>query len=285
MSRHRCGFCDESIADAQMRNHRGSARCLKNAVTYVRRKLSQPGQHSIGLAVGKLIEFPTNAWPGKCYGIASEILKYALVEDETAKLRYGHWLGPVSGDCPIEGFKNGAGFQRHGWIEIPADSYDVLPCKSCDHLEEEHSSGLLQECALCDCPCYEADKGGTIIDPTRWVFEGARPYIYVGRSDHYDLGGNRLRAAMRQPCPDYSASAPRSKVSVWKFSPEAHRFVMDELFDGASGITEKMARWLGNAPLQDLGHHAMPIYRALVDAGEQASIPIDNYRAVLGEDE
>ena len=26
---------------------------------------------------------------------------------------------------------------------------------------------------------------GTIIDPTRWVFEGVLPYVYKGSNDHY----------------------------------------------------------------------------------------------------
>ena len=27
--------------------------------------------------------------------------------------------------------------------------------------------------------------GGTVIDPTRWVFEGVWPYLYEGPADHY----------------------------------------------------------------------------------------------------
>ena len=192
--------------------------------------------------VAKAIEFPVEAWPGKCYGVAGEILKAGLVEG--AELHYGHWLGPVSESCPVEGFKNGAPFQRHGWIER---------------------------------------EDGSIVDPTRWVFEGAEPYIYEGPNDYYDVGGNVYREASLRPCPDYDPTEERTTLAVWKFDGDAHRYVMDEIFDHAPGITAPMAWWLANLPLQRLDVHARPIYLALVDCGLRARIPIDNYRLVLGD--
>lgn len=36
---------------------------------------------------------------------------------------------------------------------------------------------------------------GSIVDPTRWVFEHVKPYIYEGPNDHYDAGGNEIREA------------------------------------------------------------------------------------------
>jgi hypothetical protein len=284
--RQRCGFCNQSIASRQMTNHKGSDRCLAQAKTWVRSRLDQHGEHpELRAAIGKLIGLHSSEWPGRCYEIAGLLMRHELIADEDAKLRYGHWLGPVSRDCVVESWRGGSRtIIRHGWIEIPPDGL-CLPCKTCGHLEEEHEDTFLAPCTRCDCPCYEADTSGTIIDPTRWVFEARRPYIYVGRADHYDMGGNRLRAAMRQPCPDYSSDAERSKLAVWKHDPTAHRFVMQDMFGGAPGVTERMAAWLGNAPLDDLGHFAAPIYRALIEAGHGAHIPIDNRNAVLGDEE
>ena len=161
------------------------------------------------------------------------------------KLRYGHWTGPVDDKCPVEGFKNNLPFQRHGWLAL---------------------------------------DNGSIVDPTRWVFEGTVPYIYRGPNDYYDVGGNDWRELALQPCPEYGVREPRSALAVWKFDPQAHRFVIDELFNGAPGITNSMARWLANLPLPRLGVHARAVYQALVDCGDRSWIPIDNLLLVLGED-
>jgi hypothetical protein len=59
---------------------------------------------------------------------------------------------------------------------------------------------------------------------------------------------------------------------------------MEELFDGAVGVTIPMAFWLANLSLNRLGEHAPVIYKALIAADLQAAIPIDNLRLVLGED-
>jgi hypothetical protein len=244
--------------------------------------------------VAKAIGLPVEKWPGQCYGIASEMLRAGLIKDAevlgVAQLRYGHWLGPVSDDCPVEGFKSGAPFQRHGWIEVPDRPSEGAECR-CGHLIEAHFSEgpLIFPCDDEDCDCEEFEpldprELQCIIDPTRWVFEGVEPYIYVGRNDHYDMGGNELRAALRQPCPAYDSTAPRSKLAVWKYDRKAHQFVMAKMFGGAPGVTERMAAWLANAPLGDLGRFAAPIYRALIDAGHGAHIPIDNRHAVVGEE-
>jgi hypothetical protein len=281
--RRRCRRCDRSIASRQFTNHAGSDRCRADTLARVRRLLSSPGRADCALAVAYLIGLPEKEWPGRCHEIAGLLLQHGLVDDETAKLRYGHWLGPVSEACVVTSWRN-APFARHGWIEIPPDTL-CLPCKTCYHMEDEHSGGSLSECEVrgCGCPCYEADANPTIIDPTRWVFEADFPYIYVGPSDHYDMGGNALRAAMRSPCPPYSASEPRSSLAVWKYDRAAHAFVMTVMFGGAPGVTEHMTRWLANAPLPELGPYAEAIYKAIVDAGWKADIPIDNFRAVLGE--
>jgi len=243
--RQRCRRCDQSIAARQMTNHKGSERCRKKSVEYVRRLLSKRGKADCTAAIGYLIGTYPKDWISRCHEIAERIRCAGLVADDTAKLRYGHWNGPISNACVVESWISSP-IVRHGWIEIPADD------------------------------------GQTIIDPTRWVFEAAPPYVYVGRNDHYDAGGNQLREVMRQPCPNYSATDARASIQVWRHSPAAHRFVMDELFGGAPGVTVKMMRWLANAPLQHLGQHAAPIYRAVEEAGARAHIPIDNYEAVMG---
>ena len=68
---------------------------------------------------------------------------------ESYKLRYGHWLGPIDNTPSEHNPFAGQKLAHHGWLQ----------------------------------------DGDTIIDPTRWVFEGLPPrraYIFIGTdSDGY----------------------------------------------------------------------------------------------------
>lgn len=156
--------------------------------------------------------------------------------------RYGSWLGPVLEACPVVSWRGSRLPVRHGWIERP---------------------------------------DGSIVDPTRWVFAGAKPEIYVGPSDLYDVGANVLRAMRRRPCPRYDVNDPRPEFQLWKLDVNAHRWLMGTLFADAPGITTPMLFWLANLPLADLGQHASSIYRAIVESGNGHFIPIDNRTLVL----
>lgn len=159
-------------------------------------------------------------------------------------VRYGHFLGEVSPDCTR--FRHDQPFQRHGWIDL-ADNVSVC-------------------------------------DPTRWVFEAVEPYVYIGpKGKDYDVGGNQWREAMLREPPSYDPAADRANIEVWKFCPTAHRYVMDVLLEGAPGITMDMAFWLGALPLQAFKQHAEAVYRAFLDAGQAAMVPIDNMHFVLPE--
>ena len=72
-------------------------------------------------------------------------------------------------------------------------------------------------------------KGETVIDPTRWVFENNEPYIYVGKNDHYDDGGQELNMKRVGKCP-----APQGKATIpAPKDPKALKILK------AEGITEK----------------------------------------------
>ncbi len=121
---------------------------------------------------------------------------------------------------------------------------------------------------------------GMIVDPTRWVFEGVEPYIFVGLpSMEYDEGANLLRARFARPAPIFDPN----KQMVAVPAGEAR-----ELFSGLLGMSEvraeintEQAFWLGNMALQALGGHAKPVYQALADMGMKAFIPCDNYARVM----
>ena len=156
---------------------------------------------------------------------------------------YGHWTGPIA---PRSRFadKAGAGFCQHGWIILP---------------------------------------DGRVLDPTRWAFEVVRPYLYLGPSEHYYEGGNRLRhARMPEAMPartesrTYELSArvlrePRALAYVRGFLPAGERTTrigLDQLF------------WLANRDPRTLGGHAASIFEWLKRIGHGSLIPIDNLRMV-----
>lgn len=80
-------------------------------------------------------------WPGNCYAIAVALVESGLLPDRFEAV-YGHWTGPISSRSRFAD-RRALGFTGHGWALDP--------------------------------------DSGTVVDPTRWVFEHADPYIFVGQ--------------------------------------------------------------------------------------------------------
>lgn len=128
---------------------------------------------------------------------------------------YGHWKGPVDRHSHF-GSRRNLPFIRHGWIQL---------------------------------------DDGRVLDPTRWVFENARPYLYLGSPDDerpcmhcshpksrhdpegffahcedcscpdyeaerwpYDEGGNTLLEAMKKPPPAFN-----HEMKAYPFLPILYR--------------------------------------------------------------
>lgn len=123
------------------------------------------------------------------------------------------------------------------------------------------------------------EQGATIIDPTRWVFEGVPPYIYIGPNEgEYDAGGNVFMAATLAPPPAFDE---RAKATPLSLSPECEAFLLGLLKHPR--FTMQGLFWLANLPLPVLGEFARETFRALERAGETALIPIDNWQLVMEE--
>lgn len=174
-------------------------------------------------------------------------IAYAIVKAGLVKGRavYGHWRGPVS---PRSMFykSSGMGFVQHGWV-------------------------LLED--------------GSVIDPTRWAFEGKRPYIYIGASDHYDEGGNVWRSQQAGPPPVYEELDECRDVGsdimdspTWTFVEKLLR--IDITYQEPGVLTVDQLRWLAHVPPSTLGLHAKAVYAALEKLNMSAFIPIDNQRMV-----
>jgi hypothetical protein len=133
------------------------------------------------------------------------------------------------------------------------------------------------------------ERRTTIYDPTRWVFDGVAPYIYVGPKDddNYDFGGNALRKARLQPCPEFDPTR-----TPWSVPEELRPFVastIGELFrtDGMLGLQQVM--WFANMPLDMLGDYAKPVFEWIARPKEEGGvglpgfIPQDNRVFILGK--
>lgn len=203
-------------------------------------------------AVAKQIKIAVTNWPGNCYAIALAMVNAGVVP-KGARAVYGHYLGKVAKKSMFYA-RSHVGFCRHGWVLL---------------------------------------KDGTVVDPTRWVFECSDPYIFIGRSDEYDEGGNSLRAALVRPPPAFDdipeGMDPKHYVKrevKLRFTKAAEEHVAN-LFQGLLRedcvVSNIQLFWIANLPLQMLQPHAKAIYTALVKAGRDGAIPIDNRRAILGD--
>jgi hypothetical protein len=168
---------------------------------------------------------------------------------------YGHWRGPIADNSIFTAWR-AATFVQHGWVLLP-------------------------------------DK--RVLDPTRWAFEGASPYLYTGPSDYYDEGGNTFREALMP------ANAPRfdpderiihftrhaMPTRTWNFVERLLR-LLEELPDNCEpgDVSINQLSWLANRNPDHFGPHglhALAIYRAIFAVGEGGLIPIDNRRRVERE--
>lgn len=122
--------------------------------------------------------------------------------------------------------------------------------------------------------------GETIIDPTRWVFEGVAPYIYCGPNDYYDMGGNCLRQALLKPPPEHN---PEERQSTYALTDGSMTYVASLLQQRTPSPILSLSQriWLLNLPLNMLQPHAGEIYTAAILSGDGAFIPLDNRQVVL----
>lgn len=120
---------------------------------------------------------------------------------------------------------------------------------------------------------------GNICDPTRWVFTNDVPHLYVcGPNPEYDFGGNAMRAATDQGPPAHNPRAEQFKLEL----SAATREEINSRFKGKGGeyYTKDQIRWLANID-PDSVRNPGEVYRAIVRAGMEAYIPMDNARRYL----
>ena len=190
----------------------------------------------------------TRVWPGRCYELACALVKEKIVPGRAA---YGHWYGKVvKGTC----FNPKQPFQRHGWVVVD----DKLP------------------------------GGVIIVDPTRWVFEGKKPYVYIGFADeNYDEGGNRYRMARLGGPPPWDGDEVHfyfdGSGDAWTHIEgllDLSQYIEDERYSPGY-LTRDQIKWLANLAPQILGEHAREVFAWISKQDFKCFIPLDNWWMVM----
>lgn len=131
---------------------------------------------------------------------------------------------------------------------------------------------------------------GSIIDPTRWVFEGHRPYIALIPADaeeqqaEYDLGGERFRREAfgdDQP-PPHTGQGREFDNDTLMLSDNVYSDVT--LLIGQPPWDTAQMHWLAHRLPEELGPNVKEIYAGLIRAGALAMVPLDFQIKVWGRD-
>lgn len=132
-------------------------------------------------------------------------------------------------------------------------------------------------------------EDGSIVDPTRFEFEQLAPYIYMGKNDYYDAGGNQIKLANLRPSPPWNQSDKRELVILKDNNHILSKFIKENIDCRSTKdtiiIQVMQACWLANLPLQILEDAAKPVYAALIEAGEVGLIPYDNRHMIMDKEE
>jgi hypothetical protein len=164
----------------------------------------------------------------------------------------GHYLGLVDPDAPRFGVNSKLPMQGHSWIELP---------------------------------------DGTIVDPTRWVFENVEPYVALiaptdARHHDYDVTCARWVEGIYRRRPE--PSDERQVGLLLPFNPRADIcLLLDLKLEGAEypecvlRVSHEQAVWLAELPPNVLDPLVVEqLYGALMAAGMRDAIPLEQWDAV-----
>ncbi len=194
--------------------------------------------------IEKALDISAKQWEGRCYEIAGLLITKYFSKFSHTNIDKSHLklcYGIWEGDVhPASMFAGKGDSVRHGWI----------------------------------------NHYGTIIDPTRWVFEHVSPYIYFGPNNgEYDYGAERFRQKFRQPCPSYNPQ--ERQIDISKMPAKARKYVQRAISGKTNKVSVSQLAWVGATGMSELGEVAKPLYEWLIKENMGGLIPIDFRQAVL----
>lgn len=200
--------------------------------------------------LGKTKTPPSENW--------EELLEFRKLPVNALEAKIGkkakEWEGfcsEIAHELRFSGLKEGAGTTEHyGHWNGPISTKSVFAGRSFTH------HAWLQ-------------KGDIIIDPTRWVFEGVEPYIYIGKNDFYDDGGQQMQMHRKANAPQ-----PQGKPYISRPTQKQAQSVLQK-----EGITQELLTLNQAAHLANLPPKAYPgmteVYNWLAEHKLSGLIPLD----------
>ena len=197
--------------------------------------------------LGRLIGFPAQDWPSRCFEIASAIVK-ALEWDNAAAV-YGLYLGAISSNCTVFEPSSEA-MVRHGWI-VTKEGFIVDPTAW----------------------VFEG------VDPYLKVLQPRTPQFYECL-EHYDEGAESLSSVARQGCPAFVEGDEVFPVESQSLLQYLQQLVRREagltLAMHPAGFTRPQLGWLCRTAYTALGiTRAAELYAYVLANGLTACIPVD----------
>lgn len=198
--------------------------------------------------VEKAIGIPAENWKGRCFEIASAMVRAKLVRGTAV---YGHWTGPIASTSHFADRRH-LGFTNHGWILVDESTQLVV----------DPTRWVFE-------------------DREPYIFIGAEVDI-DDETWPYDEGGNKLRAVLSRPPPGFNPLGKSIRLEKY-LSTEGRQLLA--LMLGESGkdrprgvLSVDQMFWLANQPFDAFGEKVHEFYKAIKAVGRGALIPIDNLR-------
>lgn len=129
---------------------------------------------------------------------------------------------------------------------------------------------------------------GQILDPTRWAFEGKKPYLYVGKDSVYDEGGNQFRGAMQGDPPEFDPCEKTHEITkeilptkAWNWLEKTLGLdrIMEDGYEPGT-VTEEQLHWVAHVDPRRMDGNAKDVFSMLEKLGMRALVPFDNWRMV-----
>lgn len=120
---------------------------------------------------------------------------------------------------------------------------------------------------------------GRICDPTRWVFENKKPYIFIEFDlfNEYDFGGNKFKEIFKSPQPEFNPKSRQFEIG------EDYLFVVRNILNiDRNFVSIEELIWMASLSLNILQNEAKPVFEFVQSCDLSAFIPIDNRQYILG---
>lgn len=117
-----------------------------------------------------------------------------------------------------------------------------------------------------------------IVDPTRWVFHGKLPKMYICEKNNridYDEAMVKFRSQISRPFPESKGNTSTPVTFNWSFEMNSLIQTLTMKKENFNQMYMNQVLWLGNLPPDVLGHLKNEMYEVFKTMGFMAFVPVD----------